>query len=96
MIISEIQSKITPVLKAYGVKKASLFGSIARGEDHPDSDIDLLVELGPRPMGLFEYIGLKHKLEDILGKKVDLVSEGYVIKYFEPYIKKDLKKIYEG
>lgn len=80
----------------YGVKKASVFGSVSRGDDRPDSDVDLLVELGPGPMGMFRYMELIEKLEEILGKKVDLVTEGNVIKYFEPYIRPDLKKIYEG
>jgi len=72
-----------------------VFGSVARGDDRPDSDVDLLVELGPGPMGLIEYIGFIHKLEDILGKKVDLVTEGNINKHLEPYIRPDIKKIYE-
>ena len=95
MSIAEIKEKITPILKEYGVKKASVFGSISRGDDGPDSDVDLLVELGPRPMGLFEFIGLKHKLEDILSKDVDLVTEGNINRHLEPFIKPELKMIYE-
>jgi uncharacterized protein len=95
MSIAEIKEKITPILKDYGIKKASVFGSVSRGEDKPESDVDLLVELGPEPMGLFEFIGIKHKMEDILGKKVDLVTEGNIISHFEPYIRADLKQIYE-
>jgi len=95
MIISEIREKISPILRAYGIKKASVFGSVSRGDDRPDSDVDLLVELGPGPMGMFKYMELIEKLEEGLGKKVDLVTEGNIIKYFEPYIRSDLKKIYE-
>jgi len=95
MSIEEVKEKITPILREYGVKKASVFGSVSRGDDRPDSDVDLLVELGPGPMGMFEYIGLKHKLEDKLGKDVDLVSEGYINKHLEPYIRPELKTIYE-
>jgi predicted nucleotidyltransferase len=96
MSIEELKEKITPILRAYGIKKASVFGSVARGDDRPDSDVDLLVELGHGPMGMIEYIGLIYKLEDILGKKVDLVTEGNIIKYFESYIRTDLKQIYES
>ena len=95
MGISEIQEKITPILQLYGVKKASIFGSVARGDDRPDSDIDLLVELIPGSMDLIQYIGLKHKLEDVLGKDVDLVSEGNINRHMEPYIRPELKTIYE-
>src|SRR5438105_15547149 len=59
-------------LKAYGVLARSVFGSVARGQARPDSDIDLLVEFG-RPIGLFRFVGLQQLLEGILGRRVDLV-----------------------
>lgn len=96
MSIEEIKEKISPILRAYGIKKASVFGSVSRGDDRPDSDVDLLVELKPGSMDLIQYIGLKHKLEDILGKEVDLVSEGNINRHLEPYIRPELKTIYEG
>ena len=95
MQISEVKEKITPILREYGVKKASVFGSISRGDNRPDSDVDLLVELGSAPMGLIKFIGLKHKLEDSLEKDVDLVTQGNLNKHMEPYIKPELKTIYE-
>ncbi|MDP2692328.1 MAG: nucleotidyltransferase family protein [bacterium] len=95
MSILEIKEKISPILRAYGIKKASIFGSVSRGDDRPDSDVDLLVELGPGPMGLIKFIGLKHKLEDTLGKNVDLVTEGNINRHLEPYIRPELKQIYE-
>jgi uncharacterized protein len=55
----------------YGVKSLALFGSIARDEARPDSDVDLLVEFD-RPVGLFAFIGLQQFLETLLGCKVDL------------------------
>ena len=62
-------------LTADGVCAIFLFGSIARGEDRPDSDVDLLVELDPeRNIGIFAFLSLKQRLEDILGRPVDLVT----------------------
>lgn len=55
----------------FGIKALYLFGSTARDEARPDSDVDLLVEFN-RPLGLFEFIELQQKLESILGCKVDL------------------------
>ena len=55
----------------YGVKSMALFGSVARDEARPDSDVDLLVEFD-RPVGLFAFIGLQQFLENLLGSKVDL------------------------
>jgi predicted nucleotidyltransferase len=59
-------------LAAMGAGSLSLFGSVARDEAGPDSDIDILIELG-RPMGLFELGGIQVRLEEILGCSVDLV-----------------------
>lgn len=58
--------------KAYNVR---VFGSVARGEAGPNSDVDLLVEFEPDYSLLYDHIGLKQDLEDLLGRKVDIVPE---------------------
>jgi predicted nucleotidyltransferase len=55
----------------YNIASLSLFGSVARDEAAADSDVDFLVEF-KHPVGLFEFIELQQRLEDILGCKVDL------------------------
>ena len=60
-------------LKKFGVHSLSLFGSIARNQARQDSDIDILVEF-EKPVGIFEFIRLKLYLEEVLGRKVDLVT----------------------
>jgi hypothetical protein len=60
-------------LDQYGVQSLALFGSAARDEARPDSDIDLLVEFA-RPVGLFTLIALQLALEEWLGHRVDLVT----------------------
>ncbi len=53
-------------LKARGVTHAALFGTRARGDNRPDSDIDIMVEIAPgRPMGVFEYTGIVQYIEDM-------------------------------
>ncbi len=59
-------------LIAMGAGSLSLFGSVARDEAGPDSDVDILIELG-RPIGLFDLGRIQIRLEEILGQKVDLV-----------------------
>ncbi len=71
-------------MKSYGVKRAALFGSYARGDYDGKSDVDILIE-PPEEMGI-EFIGLKHDLEDLLNKKVDLVSYNGISKYFRKNI----------
>jgi len=60
-------------LKRLGVKSLALFGSAARGEAGPESDVDLLVEFS-EPVGLFEFVRVKRALEKILQCDVDLVT----------------------
>lgn len=79
-----IQRQIIPILKKFGVKKAALFGSYGRNDYDDQSDIDLLIE-APEGMGI-QFIILKHELEDVLQKKVDLVTYKGLDKYLKPYI----------
>ena len=67
-IIKEHQRELTDV---YGVKSLALFGSVARDEAGPSSDIDMLVEFY-RPVGLFGLFSLQDRLEELFGRKVDL------------------------
>lgn len=62
-------------LRAQGVAHAALFGSIARGEDHPDSDIDILVDLDPTiVVTTVDYAGVKDFIADMFDRPVDVVS----------------------
>ena len=71
--IEEIKQKILPILQEYGVEKVALFGSCVRGEVEEDSDIDILVEI-KKDISLLDFVGLKQKIEEALGRKVDLVE----------------------
>lgn len=83
--IEEIKKKSLPILREAGVTRSSLFGSIVRGEASMDSDIDMLVEV-PKETGLFAFVGLQHKLEEALGRKVDLVEYSTIKPRLKPYI----------
>jgi len=83
---------ITQVLRARGAIEASLFGSVARGNGRPDSDVDLLVKFDRnRKTSLFDLVSIQNELEEKIGRKVDLVTK--LNKYVEPYVRADLKKI---
>ncbi len=87
--------KIQVYLATQPVERAYLFGSCARGEERPDSDIDLLVSLDySRPIGL-KYFGMICDLEDKLGRKVDLIEEDYLMPFARPTANRDKIKIYE-
>ncbi|MDO9123589.1 MAG: nucleotidyltransferase family protein, partial [Deltaproteobacteria bacterium] len=71
--IQEIKEKITPILQQYGITKAAIFGSLAKGEATTRSDVDILVEI-KGDMSLLDFIGIKIELEEALKMKVDLVE----------------------
>ena len=91
--IAKIQKKINPILKKYQIKRASIFGSFARGEEKADSDIDILIELGSLG-GLLLMSRLQSELEKILERKVDLLTYRSVNHLLAPYIKQSEISIY--
>jgi predicted nucleotidyltransferase len=94
MTIDEVKLKITPVMKAHGVKYAGVFGSVARGDDRPESDVDLLVRLG-EPMSLTEYIGFRNELAHALGRDVDVITEKSLNTHFKPFILPEVRPLYD-
>ncbi len=66
--------QIKPQFLHMNIKRVRVFGSVARGEDTPESDVDLLVEFA-KPTGLFGYCNIQRRLGELLGRKVDLVTE---------------------
>jgi predicted nucleotidyltransferase len=71
--LTTLLRKNRKILQQYGVKSLAIFGSYAREEESPFSDIDLLVEFN-RSVGLFDFIRLKNYLEKLTGSSVDLVT----------------------
>ena len=65
-----------PRLRAAGIRALSVFGSVARGEARPDSDIDLAAEFDPAAkMDLISLVGLERELTDLLGREVQILPE---------------------
>ena len=62
-------------LESMGVTSLALFGSVARDEAGPDSDVDVIIDVR-RPFGLFDLARVHLRLEEIFGSKVDVITEG--------------------
>lgn len=75
LTIEEIKKVIAKIAPEYNLKRVTLFGSRANGNFREDSDIDLIVDF-PKGTGLLKHISLQHKLEDIFGLNVDVISRG--------------------
>ena len=74
MGIEEIKSSVEQVARAYNIKKVDLFGSYADGKATKKSDIDLLIDFGDPSMSLFKQFRVQRKLEELLGRKVDVIA----------------------
>ena len=92
--ISEIKNKTTPIAKAYGIGRMSLFGSYARGEAKDNSDVDLYIERG-RLKSLLQYFAFIDELENALNCHVDVVTTGIEDKQFLSAIMKEGVLLYE-
>ena len=84
-LINEKREEIIRIAKAHGATSIRIFGSYSRGEERPGSDIDLIVELEPG-RSLLDVIAMKQEIEDIVHKKVDVVTEAAL----SPYIRDDI------
>ena len=87
-ISGEVKKTILRILKPYGVRRVAVFGSYARGEAGPGSDIDILVRFA-RPKSLFELVEIEGELEEALRIKVDLLTEKAVSPYLIDSVRRD-------
>lgn len=87
-LIADKREAILQLATKYGASHVRVFGSVARGEARPDSDIDFLVDFRP-DYSLWDRIALVQDLEDLLGHKVDVIIEQNIRDQFRPYILQD-------
>jgi predicted nucleotidyltransferase len=94
----ELREQLVPALKPY-VSRITLFGSTARGEDRPDSDIDVLLTLKAPddrpPLGL-QWFHLERTLSEHVGRRVELVTEDALSPHVRPHMDSDRVVLYEG
>ena len=93
-IKSEVLTKLEanlPVLRAkYGIVTIGIFGSVSRGEDIPESDVDVLYTFKGESVGMEVFLDLADYLEDLFGRKVELVSAKWLSPYLRPYVENDV------
>ena len=91
----EVKSAVTaylPQLRSFGVESLALFGSVTRGEAGAASDVDLLVRF-TGPTTFDRFMDVKLLLEDVLGRRVDLVTEEGLRREIRPYVERDLLRV---
>lgn len=89
------QVELTKICRRYGVEFLGVFGSAAREESRPDSDIDVLVRFSPDShTSLMGMVRMEAELERMLDRKVDLVTEGFLSKYFRDEVLSETQPVY--
>lgn len=86
-LLRDKRADILRIAASHGATEVRIFGSAARGEMRHNSDIDVIVKLAP-DHGLLDLVAIKQDLEDLLGSKVDVVTEAAI----SPYIREKVLK----
>ncbi len=83
---------VLAIAAKHGASNLRLFGSVVRGEEGPDSDIDLLVDLA-EDRGFTDYLALVEELEDLFARHVYLVIDRSLSPHFRPYIEREARPL---
>jgi hypothetical protein len=84
------RTAIQQIAARHGASNLRIFGSVAHGEERPDSDVDLLIDLAD-DRGFSDYLGLAEAMETLLRRKVDLVLARSLSPHFRPYVEADAR-----
>jgi predicted nucleotidyltransferase len=91
-LLAENATQVRRVARAHGARRLRVFGSHARGDDTPASDVDLIVRLDPG-RDLIDLVALRQDLETLLGRSVDVVEEGGLSPYLRDAILRDARPL---
>lgn len=89
-ILAIVKKNKTFLKEKFGVKKIGVFGSIVRGDAREESDIDVLVEFESTKKSFDNFMELSFFLEELFGKKVDLITTSGLDKYVRPYVEREV------
>lgn len=90
IIQKKLETAAPAIRTQFGVTKIGIFGSFARGEQTPKSDVDVLVDFAQGYATLRNFVGLSDPLEALLRRKVDLLTVGGIDKYIRPHVEAEV------
>lgn len=91
------QQQIAEYCRRHRIRRLALFGSVLRDDFGPDSDVDVLVEFEPGArVGLLSLAGLEIELGELLGRKVDLNTPGFLSRYFREQVMAEAEVHYDA
>jgi predicted nucleotidyltransferase len=85
---------VARICEANDIVKLRIFGSVARGEDRPESDIDLIADFGA-PKSLLDLVRIQEEFAEALGQSVDLLTEAALSPYIRPHVLPEARVLYE-
>jgi predicted nucleotidyltransferase len=86
------RDRLSAIAARHGASNLRLFGSVVRGEEREDSDVDLLVDLA-EDRGFGDYLALVEELEAALSRRVDIVTERSLSRHFRPFIEAEAEPL---
>lgn len=90
------RERLVELCRRHGIRRLAVFGSAARGEIRPESDLDLLAEFEPgRPVGL-RFITVADELGELLGRRVDLNTAGFLSPHFRDKVVREAVPLYHA
>lgn len=92
--MNELEDVVKKVLVPYGVKRVYIFGSAARGEENPQSDLDMLLVF-EKPVGLLAIARIERELTERLRRTVEVVTEGAISPHLRAIVEKERVLVYE-
>jgi hypothetical protein len=90
------REKIAEFCRRYGIRKLALFGSVLRDDFTPQSDVDILVEFEPNTKLGLRFFDVEQELSELLGRKVDLNTPGFLSKYFRDRVIAEAEILYDA
>ena len=90
------KAKIEDFCRRSHIRRLALFGSVLRDDFSPESDVDVLVEFDPGAVvGLIGFAGMENELSELIGRKVDLNTPGFLSPYFRDEVLQEAEAVYE-
>ena len=89
------KEQIAQFCRRHNIQRMALFGSVVRSDFGPSSDVDVLVQFEPGKTPGWEFFGMQEELTEILGRKVDLNTPGFLSRYFRDRVLAEAQTVYE-
>jgi predicted nucleotidyltransferase len=88
--------KIADICRRYGIQEMAIFGSAARGDMRPDSDVDVMVEFAPGVVHGWEYFHLEEELAEAFGRRIDMATKKWLKPHIKQEILREARVVYEA